>query len=215
MATAPLIFETFPVGPLQCNCTILGDPTSHQAIVIDPGGDAERILERLKVHNLSVSRILHTHAHFDHFLASGQLREATGAPLALHKEDKPLWDILERQCAMFSIPYTPVPDPDTWLEHEEELKLPGCVGCALHTPGHTPGSMSFSFPEQKLLVAGDTLFRHSVGRTDLWGGDPGAIVRSIREQLYTLDEATQVVTGHGPMTFIGEEVRQNPFVRPA
>jgi glyoxylase-like metal-dependent hydrolase (beta-lactamase superfamily II) len=211
--TAPAwIIETFPVGPLQCNCTLIGDPARGEALVVDPGGDAQKILDRLAAHHLKITGILHTHAHFDHFLASGTLKARTGASLALHKQDQFLWDMLETQCGMFGIPYEPAPPPDHWLEHEEPVTAGTCCGTALHTPGHTPGSMCFSFPEAGLLIAGDTLFRGSVGRTDLWGGDPQAIAQSIRTHLYALDEATRVITGHGPATRIGDEMRHNPFV---
>lgn len=210
-AKPTLIRETFPVGPLQCNCTIIGDPVTKKAIVVDPGGDHELILARLEKLGLQVVSIIHTHAHLDHFLASGQLKEKTGATLHLHKEDQFLWDNLEMQCSLFGVPYTPVPPPDRWLADDEELAC-GC-GVALHTPGHTPGSMSFWFSESKLLIAGDTLFRRGVGRTDLWGGDQATIVRSIKQRLYTLDEDATVVTGHGPDTRLGDEMRENPFVR--
>lgn len=209
----PLIIETFPVGPLQCNCTILGDPLTREALVVDPGGDPEQILERLRRHDLQVTRILHTHAHLDHFLASGKMKEATGAQLALHPDDRPLWEHLEEQCRLFGVPYEPVPDPDQELEHEEELELAHCRGQALHTPGHTPGSMCFHFESEQFLIAGDTLFQGSIGRTDLWGGDYPTIERSIRGRLYTLDEATRVVTGHGAPTTIGQEMRYNAFIR--
>lgn len=208
-----LIVNSFPVGPLQCNCTIIGDPQSGQAIVADPGGDADRILATLKELGLTVVRIIHTHAHFDHFLAAGDMKEATGATLCLHKEDQFLWESLEQQCGYFGMPCKPVPPPDHWLEHEEELCLNQFMGKALHTPGHTPGSMSFVFEDASLVIAGDTLFRGSIGRTDLWGGDFPSIERSIREQLYTLDEETTVITGHGPATTIGYELRNNPFVK--
>ena len=160
-----------------------------------PGGDPEKILARLQAHGLTLVSIIHTHAHFDHFLASGKLKELTGATLHLHKDDQPLWDNLQMQCQMFGVPYTPVPPPDRWLGDDEELAC-GC-GVALHTPGHTPGSMSFWFADAKLLIAGDTLFRRGIGRTDLWGGDQRAIVRSIKERLYRPDEEAVVVTGHG------------------
>lgn len=131
--TSPtLIRETFPVGPLQCNCTIIGDPVTKKAIVVDPGGNHELILARLDALGLKVVSIIHTHAHLDHFLASGQLKEKTGATLHLHKEDQFLWDNLEMQCQMFGVPYTPVPSPDRWLADDEELAC-GC-GVALHTP---------------------------------------------------------------------------------
>ena len=213
MNDADIIVETIPVGPLQCNCTILGDLVSRKAIVVDPGGDAELLLERLVELNLQVERIIHTHAHLDHFLASGKMKEATGAKLALHCEDLFLWDMLEDQCRMFGIPFEPPPPPDQWLENEEEIDLNDLQGKALHTPGHTPGSMCFLFESQKLLIAGDTLFQGSIGRTDLWGGDFKKIEKSIQEKLYTLDEETSVITGHGESTSIGHEMRANSFVR--
>lgn len=213
MNDADIIVETIPVGPLQCNCTILGDLVSRKAIVVDPGGDSEILLERLVELNLRVERIIHTHAHLDHFLASGKMKEATGAKLALHREDLFLWDMLEDQCRMFGIPFEPPPPPDQWLENEEEIDLNDLQGKALHTPGHTPGSMCFLFESQKLLIAGDTLFQGSIGRTDLWGGDFKKIEKSIQEKLYTLDEETSVITGHGESTSIGHEMRANSFVR--
>ena len=213
MNNTDIIVETIPVGPLQCNCTILGDLVSRKAIVVDPGGDAEILLERLVELNLQVERIIHTHAHLDHFLASGKMKEATGAKLALHREDLFLWDMLEDQCRMFGIPFEPPPPPDQWLENEEEIDLNDLQGKALHTPGHTPGSMCFLFENQKLLIAGDTLFQGSIGRTDLWGGDFKKIEKSIQEKIYTLDEETSVITGHGESTSIGHEMRVNSIVR--
>lgn len=209
-----LFVKTLPVGPLRCNCTIIGDPISKRAIVIDPGGDAERILEILRTEDFSVSQIIHTHAHFDHFLASGVMHEQTGAPLCLHPADQPLWEHLETQCGMFGVPWQPVPEPSHWLEDEEPLMLGAWTGTALFTPGHTPGSMCFSFEDARLLLAGDTLFQGGIGRTDLWGGDSRSIERSIQERLYVLPEDTRVVPGHGPSTTIGHEIRNNPFVRP-
>ncbi len=213
MTVPELIVETIPVGHIQCNCTILGDPVSRKAIVVDPGGDAEMLIARLVELDLQVERIIHTHAHLDHFLASGKLKEATGAKLALHRDDLFLWDMLEEQCRMFGIPFEKPPPPDQWLEHEEEIEVKGVQGKALHTPGHTPGSMCFLFEKQKLLIAGDTLFQGSIGRTDLWGGDYQQIEKSIQEKLYTLDEETSVITGHGESTSIGYEMRSNSFVR--
>jgi hydroxyacylglutathione hydrolase len=213
MKVSELIVETLPVGHLQCNCSILGDPVSRKAIVVDPGGDAELLIERLLELDLQVERIIHTHAHLDHFLASGKLKEATGAKLALHRDDLFLWDMLEDQCRMFGIPFEKPPPPDQWLEHEEEIEVKGVQGKALHTPGHTPGSMCFLFEKQKLLIAGDTLFQGSIGRTDLWGGDYQKIEESIRKKLYTLDEDISVITGHGESTSIGHEMRSNSFVR--
>jgi glyoxylase-like metal-dependent hydrolase (beta-lactamase superfamily II) len=207
-----MIFRSFPVPPLSCNCSIIGDPVTKKAIVVDPGGDSERILKEVEALGLMVTHIVHTHAHFDHFLASGEMQKATGAPLCLHKADKELWEILEVQCRLFGVPYAPVPPPDRWLEDGEALSVGGLQGTVLHTPGHTPGSLCFYFESAKMVLAGDTLFRGGIGRTDLWGGDEQAIERSIKQRLYALDEATRVITGHGPETKIGYEMRFNPFV---
>lgn len=214
MTEQAIFIKTFPAGPLQCNCTIIGDPVSKKAIVADPGGDVDKILQILSEQGFTVVKIIHTHAHFDHFLASGELHEKTGAPLCLHEADKPLWEHLEDQCGMFGVEYRPVPSPHHFLEHEEELAISDALaGKALFTPGHTPGSMSFLFEGAKLLIAGDTLFRGSIGRTDLWGGDYPTIERSIKTRIYTLDEEIRVVTGHGISTTIGHEMRNNAFVR--
>ncbi len=208
-----MILKTFPVPPLGCNCSIIGDPITKRAIVVDPGGAHGRILKDVQDLGMTVVSILHTHAHFDHFLASGEMKKATNATLCLHPDDRKLWEMLEIQCRMFGVPYAPVPLPDYWLQDEEKLIVGGIEGVALHTPGHTPGSMSFHFPAEKLLLAGDTLFQGSIGRTDLWGGDFEAIERSIRERLYRLDETTRVITGHGPETLIGIERDSNAFIR--
>ena len=141
------------------------------------------------------------------------MKNATGAALCLHEDDRELWDMLEMQCRAFGVPYVPVPPPDYWLTDEEKVPVGQVTAIALHTPGHTPGSMSFHVPEGGVVLAGDTLFRGSIGRTDLWGGDFDAIERSIRDRLYTLDDSTLVVTGHGPETEIGWEKQRNQFVR--
>jgi len=208
---ASLFFTSFPVGPLQCNCSIIADSVSKRAIVVDPGGDAEKILAVLRDNDLKLLQIIHTHAHLDHILAAGVLKEKTGAPIYLHKGDKFLWDIVEQQCQQFGVPITRLPDPDHWLEDDQSLAC--CDGVAIHTPGHTPGSTSFWFEHAKVLVAGDTLFNRSIGRTDFPGGDFDTIVKSISERLYTLDDSAEVITGHGPSTTIGDEKAANPFVR--
>jgi len=205
------IRETFTVGPLECNCSIIGDSVTHRAMVIDPGGEADKIFERTQALELTIVALICTHAHFDHFLAAGVLHEKTGAPIYLHKDDKLLWDALPIQCQMFGVPYEPVPEPHQWLADDQVL--PCCNGVTLHTPGHSPGSVSFWFEEPKVVVAGDTLFQGSIGRTDLWGGDYQKIERSIRERLYTLDDEALVITGHGNMTSIGEEKTMNAIIK--
>ena len=207
------ILETFPVGPLQCNCTILGDPVTKEAVVIDPGGDEDYIIERLDAQGLKLVAIWHTHAHFDHFLASGKLRALTGAPLSLHADDRILWDNLETQCARFNLPFEPVPPPDETLEHEQVLSTGDLSLKVLHTPGHSPGSCCFHAEKDSLLISGDTLFRGSIGRTDLWGGDFSQIKQSIQERLFGLDEATRVIPGHGGETSIRFELEHNILVR--
>jgi hydroxyacylglutathione hydrolase len=204
--------KSFPVGPLQCNCTVLGDTETGTGYIFDPGGDADRIMESVTDLGLKIIGIVHTHAHLDHFLAAGEIRRQTGAPIWLHRSDEFLWSSLEQQCQAFGVPYTPQPDPDHWLEHEEDLS---CGGICIHTPGHTPGSSSFYFEDAGLLIAGDTLFLGSVGRTVFPGGDMNALKHSIQQRLYKLDESALVVTGHGPETSIGQEMRQNSFVRAA
>jgi hydroxyacylglutathione hydrolase len=205
------IIRTFPVGPLQCNCSIIGDRLSSKALVVDPGGDAEQILGLINELNLTVVAIIHTHAHLDHILASGIIKEATGAPIYLHEGDKFLWDMVEQQCSMFGVPAITLPEPDGFIKDDQALNC--CGGVAIHTPGHTPGSVSFWFEEYKTLIAGDTLFQGSIGRTDLPGGNFDQIITSIKERIYCLDDQALVVTGHGPNTVIGSEKVSNSFVR--
>lgn len=207
-----IIQKTFAVPPLGCNCSILGDPETREAVIVDPGGNSEQLLDEVRRLGLTVVRILHTHAHFDHFLASGDIQKATQAPLCLHPDDERLWKMLDVQCQAFGVPYLPAPDPDCWIRDGEALSFGSVSGQALHTPGHTPGSLSFYFAGQQLLLSGDTLFRGGIGRTDLWGGDARAIQSSIRERLFTLDSDTRVIPGHGTATQIGRERECNPFV---
>ena len=204
-------YKSFPVGPLQCNCTIIGNTSTGKGYLIDPGGDAERILETIETMNVSIEAIYHTHAHFDHFLASAEIKEKTGAPIFLNESDRFLWDTLEMQCSYFNIDFKPTPPPDFNIEDQQDLIH--CAGVCIHTPGHTPGSVSFHFESEKLLIAGDTLFQGSVGRTDLPGGDFKMLKSSIQEKIYSVDESTVVVTGHGPQTSIKKEMESNLFIR--
>ena len=206
-----IIHESFPVGPLQCNCTVLGNTETGRGYVFDPGGNPERIMEVVASFGLKIEALVHTHAHLDHILAAAEIQNLTGASVCLHPDDRWLWDSLESQCQLFGIPYKPAPQPDHWLDDEEPLHCGD--GLCIHTPGHTPGSMSFYFADEGLLLAGDTLFLGSVGRTDLPGGNTSQLKESIRRRLYTLDENTLVIPGHGPETTIGAEMRQNAFVR--
>lgn len=205
-----MVRKTFPVGPLQSNCTVLGDSDSGKGYVFDAGGDAQRITAVARSLGLTVVGIVQTHAHLDHIMAAGEVHSETGAPVWLHAGDRFLWDGAEAQCRAWGFPYSPLPMLDHELEHGTELEFGArCV----HTPGHTPGSVCFHFETEKLLIAGDTLFQGSVGRTDLPGGSSAQLVSSIRDRLYTLADETTVVTGHGPETTIGFEKCHNAFVR--
>ncbi len=219
-----IVVESFPVGPLGCNCTILGDPESGKAIVVDPGDHADYILKRLEHHGLSCEHLLHTHAHLDHILATREMKERTGAKIHLHEGDLTLYEGIADQAAMvmarwqmkFPQPDQPLP-VDDFLKDGDGIRAGGLEVEVLHTPGHTCGSCCFGVEsaEGPLLVAGDTLFQGSIGRTDLPGGDSAQIVKSIRERIYTRSEETKVITGHGASTTIGKERATNAFVRPA
>ncbi len=211
-----MIVEHFPVAPLGCNCVILGDEETKEAIVVDPGGEADKILGRLEALGLSCKAIVHTHTHFDHVGATRELQEATGAPTMLHEDDLFLYRGLQMQLDTFGVPLRApeAADIDRFLRDGDSVLAGGVEAGVVHTPGHTPGSLSFHVAgEQPLLVAGDTLFQGSIGRTDLWGGDMGQILTSIHERLLTLPDDTLVITGHGPTTTIGAEKRINPFLR--
>lgn len=209
--TAALI-ETFPVGPLQCNCSIVVDEASGEAVVIDPGDEAERILKLLAAAKVRPVALLHTHAHFDHITGTREVAEATRAPILLHPSDLPLYEGLPEQAAFFGL-RTGAPRPiDRPLADADVIRFGTSSLTAIHTPGHTPGSTCFALAGDKpVLFAGDTLFRRSIGRTDLWGGDTDAILASIREKLFILPGDLPVICGHGPGTTIDEERRLNPF----
>jgi hydroxyacylglutathione hydrolase len=207
------IRRTLPVGPLQCNCTILYDPVSREAVVIDPGDEAERIVTVLRDENLRTVALLHTHGHFDHIGGTAGVARATEAPIRLHPADRPLYDALPEQASMFGLTAEAPAPPGEPLADGEKIRFGAFFLRAIHTPGHTPGSTCFLVEDgPPILFSGDTLFRRSIGRTDLWGGDTDQIVASIRERLFSLPGATPVVCGHGPDTTIGEEKRANPFV---
>ncbi|HEX4156709.1 MAG TPA: MBL fold metallo-hydrolase [Acidobacteriaceae bacterium] len=207
-----MIRETFPVGLLQCNCTILGDEQSHEAIVVDPGYEVPRILAALAKHQLTVKQIVVTHAHIDHIASAVELKAITGAPILYNRADLPLTEMMEQQAGWIGVKTPEVRPPDHSPADLETVSVRGVEAQVIHTPGHTEGSLCLLVPAASLLLAGDTLFAGSVGRTDLPGGHHGKLIESIRERLLPLPDATLVVPGHGPETTIGEERVSNPFL---
>ena len=263
-----MIHEVLPVGMLQCNCSILGDEASGEAIVVDPGDDIPRILAILARHKLRVTQILITHAHIDHIAGAARLKALTGAPILYNPRDLELVKMMDVQAGWLGVATPDVPSPDDTLEDGRIITLasstasaaatvpatearhperriahardpeskdpdeadaatsartvlgdksslpenPPLTGHILHTPGHTQGSVCLYLPEQSLLIAGDTLFAGSVGRTDLPGGDTATLLRSIHHKLLALPDATVVIPGHGPRTTIGDERETNPFL---
>ena len=199
------------VGPLACNCYVVGDETTKEAIVIDPGGDAEELAAELAALELKVTAIVATHAHFDHIVAAEHLRQQTGAPFFLHADDHVILDWFEESGLLFlGTRLPPPPDVDTSPDEGDVLRAGSTELEVLHTPGHSPGSISLVAPE--VVFAGDTLFNGSVGRTDLPGGDTDTLVRAIKNKLFPLGDDVTVYPGHGPPSTLGEERRFNPFV---
>jgi glyoxylase-like metal-dependent hydrolase (beta-lactamase superfamily II) len=209
-----MILESFPVGPLRCNCTILGDEVTHEAVVVDPGDNIAEILSRLQKHGLTLRQIVITHAHIDHVGGAALLKKATGAPVFLNQNDLGLLGAMEMQAGWLGVPTPEVGSPDASAEDGLTVGLATLPGEVIHTPGHTPGSICLLFPQQQLLLAGDTLFAGSIGRTDLPGGDGRQILRSLRDRVMVLPDKTRVLPGHGPDTTIGEEKQSNPFLQP-
>ncbi len=211
-----LIHEILPVGWLQCNCSILGDPETREALVLDPGDEVERVLAVLKRHSLHVKAIVSTHAHIDHVGGLQKLQEVTGAPVLMHGDDLELYQHLDEQAAWLGVPPPPSARIDQLLREGDTVSWGKYKAGVLHTPGHTPGSVSLYLPPgvtESIVFAGDTLFAGSIGRTDLWGGSMPDILRSIQNKLLVLPEETRVYPGHGPVTTIGQELASNPFLQ--
>lgn len=208
-----MIRETFPVGPLRCNCTVLGDEITHEAIVVDPGGDLVLIEKTLAKHGLHVTQIVVTHAHLDHIAGARLLQDRTGAPVLYNQLDLPLVAMMDIQASWIGVPTPDVQPPDSSAEDGLTLTLGTIPVQVIHTPGHTAGSISLHLPAASLLLAGDTLFRDGIGRTDLPGGNPEQILRSIHDRLLHLPEGTLVVPGHGAETSIGYERENNPWLQ--
>jgi glyoxylase-like metal-dependent hydrolase (beta-lactamase superfamily II) len=211
-----MIVEHFAVGALGCICTIAGDPASGEAIVVDGGDDVEVIAGRLAAHGLRATYLVHSHAHFDHIAALGELRERCGGAGLLHPADGPLYALLGAQPAWVGLPASDAAPArlDGELEDGLVLRAGGLELECLHTPGHTPGSTSFALRNDGAtrLLTGDTLFRGAIGRWDLGGTSMADIVESIREKLLPFEDPTVVIPGHGPATTIGTERRSNPYL---
>lgn len=211
-----MLYRKLVVGPLQCNCTILACEKTREAVVIDPGDEADKILAQLAQDNLTVKYLLHTHAHFDHIGGTGGVKaKAAAAQICLHQDDQMIYDNLPMQGKMFGMNFEKAPPVEKFLEDGERLTFGECRLDVTHTPGHSPGGVCLvgESDGEQWCFSGDTLFQQSVGRTDLWGGDMGVLVTSIKQRLFTLDDDTKVFPGHGPETSIGFEKRMNPFVR--
>ncbi len=255
-----LIHITIPVGILQCNCSIIADPLTREALVVDPGDEVTRILELLGRRRLTVKAIVSTHAHIDHVGGLSKLHQYTGAPVLMHRDDLPLYQAMEMQASFLGVLPPDLTEVDQLLKEGDILRWGSLEAQVIHTPGHTPGSVSLYLPHdagkisltdqhaksgstanagagngaakagqsddsrksdaQKpeirvpQLLAGDTLFAGSIGRTDLWGGSMEEIMESLRGKLMQLPDATIVHPGQGPMTTIGRERESNPFLQP-
>ena len=209
-----MIHEILPVGMLMCNCSIVGDESTGEAIVIDPGDEVERVQEVLSRHKLRAKYIIATHAHIDHVGGIEKLKAATGAAVLMHQADLPLYQNVGMQAEWLGVAPPGIVEVDQFLNEGEKLRWGALDLDVLHTPGHSPGSLSLHMPcAGNRIFSGDTLFQGSIGRTDLWGGSFQQIVRSITSKLLSFPDETLVFPGHGDSTTIGEEREHNPFLR--
>lgn len=206
-----MIHEVIAVGTLQCNCSILGDEISREAMVVDPGADIDSIMALVEQHQLTVRQIVITHAHIDHIGEVADIQRRTGATVAMHPGEQVIYDAIEQQASWLGVPPPEKVKIDIPLKSNDVLKLGSTEIQILFTPGHSPASVSLWIPSEKQAIVADTLFRRSIGRTDLPGGDHATLIKSIREKLFTLPKETWVIPGHGDTTTIAEEIRHNPF----
>ncbi len=207
-----MIHEILSVGPLQCNCSVIGDESTREAMVIDPGDDIEDVLALIRKHNLQVKQIVITHAHIDHVGGAMKLRAATGAPILLNQNDYALLQMLDMQAAWIGMASPGKVEIDQSIGQADTVRAGSLTADVIHTPGHTEGSVCLYFPAEKKLIAGDTLFAGSIGRTDLPGGSFRKIINSLHEKVLALPDDTIVVPGHGEVTTIGDERENNPFL---
>src|SRR5688572_3462562 len=207
-----MIHELIPVGPLQCNCSIVGDEQSREAMVIDPGDNIAEIMAIVERHGLTVKQIVVTHAHIDHVGGAMKLKQLTGAPVLLNQNDTALLKMLDVQAAWIGVAPPGAVSIDASIQSGDVVRAGALEAKVIHTPGHTEGSVCLYFQPQKTLIAGDTLFAGSIGRTDLPGGDFDKIMRSLHDRVLALPDETLVIPGHGPQTTIGDERKSNPFL---
>jgi len=207
-----MIHEIIPVGPLQCNCSVVGDEGTREAMVIDPGDEINAIMALVQKHGLAVKQIVITHAHIDHVGGAMKLRQLTGAPILLNQNDYALLKMLDVQAAWVGMAAPAKVEIDQALAEGDKLRAGALEASILHTPGHTEGSVCLYFPAQRKLIAGDTLFAGSIGRTDLPGGSFQKIMSSLHQRVLALPDETIGVPGHGPLTTIGDERESNPFL---
>jgi glyoxylase-like metal-dependent hydrolase (beta-lactamase superfamily II) len=207
-----MIHEILPVGPLRCNCSVVGDEHSREALVIDPGDEIEEVLAIVRRHGLTVKQIIITHAHIDHVGGAMQLKRSTGAPILLNQSDSALLKMVDEQAAWVGMAPPGAVTVDADLADAGTVRAGALAATVMHTPGHTQGSVCLYFEPEKKLIAGDTLFAGSIGRTDLPGGSFPMIMKSLHERVLALPDDTLVVPGHGPLTTIGKERVSNPFL---
>lgn len=205
-----MIIKSMAVGPIMANCFILGCEKTKESVVIDPGDDTDKILLSLAESGLTLKHIINTHGHFDHVGGNKRLKEATGAPILIHSLDKHMLGSLSSMATAWGLSADDSPDPDRTVEDQDTIVFGEITLTVLHTPGHSPGSISLYTNGH--VFAGDALFDGSIGRTDFPGGDYGTLIKSIRNKLFVLDDDVIVHTGHGPDTTIGKEKRYNPFI---
>lgn len=208
-----MILQMMQVGPLGVNCYIVGDANTREVVVIDPGGNARQIVQVLENLRAKVRGIILTHAHFDHVMGVEALKRATGAPLFVGANEKPVFESVESQAKTFGVAVPPLPDPEHWLHEGDIVEVGKLKFQVLDIPGHSPGSIALYDAEDGVVFVGDVLMRGTIGRSDFPGGSLEQLLHSIRGKLYTLPEGTQVYSGHGPMTTISEEKRTNPFTQ--